>query len=185
MTDEPAQHPDTDIDIPKPHLPVHEWMAVLTILLFLGTLTLCIVFSPKQTAPSSTTPPHFMVDQNIEVIIEGAVEHPGVHTLARGAKISDLLKKAIPLPEADLKTIKTERELRSGQTVKVPQIKSINIQLTGAVHPPYTVTVPKGTRVQDLLEKVQFKEDADLSKLRRKRLLKQGEVIHVAYIDGR
>lgn len=164
----------------RPHLSVHEWMAVVAIIIFLGTLTICIVLAPQQeTGQVMMAEPHFIADQKVEVIIQGAVEHPGVYTLTRGMLVSDLLEQAIPLAEADVKRVKLDKKLRTGQVIKVPEIKMITIQLTGAVQPPHSLRVPKGTRVQDLLEKVKFQEEADLSKLRKKRLLKDGEIIHV------
>ena len=163
----------------KPHLPIAEWMAVLAIIFFLATLTICIILAPQQESTYATTTPHYLVDQQIEVSVEGAVERAGIYISTRGTRLGEFLEKISLKPEADLKRLKLDSKLRAGQKIKIPQIKTITIKLSGAVDQPGLLVVPKGTRMQDLLEKVSFQKDADLSLLRRRRLLKEGENIYI------
>ncbi len=166
---------------PKPFLPPYEWLAIISIILFIGTLSLGVLVFPNSGNSNSNPPlpPHYISDQTIEVVIEGAVTHPGVYKLTRGAKLQELLEKAKPLELADIKKLKVNKVLRTGQVIKVPQIKTITISIKGAVKSAGTITLAKGTRVSDLIEKLEFIDGADISKLKKKRLLKDGEEIHV------
>lgn len=98
-------------------LPTHEWLAVLTILAFIAALAI-ITSSPRSDA-IPLDPPHHLVAQEIEVTVEGAVEHPGVYSVDRSSTVGDAIAQAKPLPNADLKPLNLDKKVRSGQTIKV------------------------------------------------------------------
>lgn len=100
-----------------PALPVHEWMAVVAILLLMGLLV-GMVFLRGEYA--LIDPPHYLVEQEIEITIEGAVAHPGTYHLPRGSTLQEALKQAEPLPDSDLKRMKLQRKIRKGDHVSVP-----------------------------------------------------------------
>lgn len=162
----------------SPHLPVREWLAVIAILSLMITLTLGITLSQNDHPLPLVSPPHYLIDPEIEVIVEGAVEREGVYRLPLGARLKDLLKQISVLQEADTGKLKLERKLKNGQVVKIPLKKMITVYLTGAVQKD-SLRLPKGARLQDLIGLAPFTSDADLSKLRRKRLLKEGETVHI------
>lgn len=100
----------------------HEWLAVL----FFCSLLFFIVVSShalRVFAPITEAAPHYLVDQEIEVYIEGAVERPGVYKLPRGALLKELLSQAKPLPTANLKKFKSESKLRPGQKITVQTVR--------------------------------------------------------------
>jgi len=100
-------------------LPIHEWLAIMVIIGILLTLTFISVFSnssPKMLHEQA----HFIIPQEIEVTVEGAVAKPGSYTIKKGATVDDVLKQAEPLPTANLKKIKMDKKLRRNQKLKIP-----------------------------------------------------------------
>ena len=163
-----------------PKLPIHEWLAIA---ILGGALIMFIAiafFTDDPVVTSKLGTPHYVVSQEIDVFVEGEVEHPGRHRVNRGFLVKDLLALAVPLSDADLSHIQYDKPLRKGQVLKVPSTV-LTIYLEGAVIDAGVHKFPKGTRLQDLIGAVQFPEDADLSKLRRKRLLKHLETIIIPH----
>ena len=112
--------------------------------------------------------------------IKGAITHSGIHELKRGARLKDLLALAVPASDADLKKLKVNSKLRDGQVIKVPTLEWITVHLKGAIEQEGPLKVLKGTKMEDLIEQVAFLPEADRAKLKKKRLLKNDEVIQVA-----
>ena len=163
----------------KQKLPLHEWLAVLTIILALLLLIVVTTFQGSGTLPETTGEPHYLVAQEVEVTVEGAVENPGTYILKKGAQVKDVLELAKPVPQADLRKINPEVKLRDGRILKVPLMPMIRVTLEGAVSQSGTIQVRKGTRLQELAEMPLFRDDADLSSLDKKRKLKDGEIVRV------
>lgn len=101
------------------HLPVHEWLAIVMIIGLLLSLTLITLYSNNTSQVDTVGAPHYVIDQEIEVIVQGAVENPGSYQVKRGALIHDVIALAKPLPEANLKSIKQDRKVRKGQVITV------------------------------------------------------------------
>lgn len=163
------------------HLPLHEWLAVAALSTLMLLLAVIAVWNRTQTLPttSSSKSPHYLLPQEIEVTVEGAVEHSGHYKLKVGSRVKDLLEIAKPLPEANLKKIKMESQLREGRLLKVPFTEMIVVHIKGAVKQEGELKIKKGTRLVDLLEIVNFSENADLEPLQKKRRLKEQEVIEI------
>lgn len=162
----------------SPQLPVHEWMAIAVLIGFIVLLAGITLFSKETVMPDRVGTPHHIVDPEIDVFIEGEVEHVGRHRVKRGSTVHNLIALAVPSADADLSRIKLEKKLRKSQVVKVPS-KFITVYLEGAVVEPGPVKLARGMRLQDLINVVQFQEGADIGKLRKKRLLKDKETIKV------
>jgi hypothetical protein len=103
-------------------LHLHEWLAVATLIGFMGMLTF-ITLTTGSLNISTTDAPHYVVDQEISVFFEGAVENPGRYQVKKGTLIKDLLSQVKPKPQADLRRIKGESKVRNGQVIKVPEQK--------------------------------------------------------------
>lgn len=58
--------------------------------------------------------------EDMVVSVVGAVEHPGLVTLAPGARVDDALGPARPLPESDLASLNLAQRLTDGQQLVVP-----------------------------------------------------------------
>lgn len=167
-----------------PKLPVHEWMAVVVILMLISGLSVLVIISGNSENTPAVSSPHYIVEQEIEISVEGAVEKSGTFHVNRGTTVSQVLQLAVPTSEADLRSIKQDKKVRKRQVIKVPRLIIITVRLEGAVEAPGPITFPKGTRLNELINKVKFKQGANIEKLRKKRLLKDGEIITVSFVNG-
>jgi len=161
----------------QPKLAIHEWLAVMTIISFLLTLTGISIFFSQDTESIKSGSPHYLKPQEFEVLIEGAVQNPGPIKVKAGTTRMEAIEMAKPLPEADLRKIKASSKLRNGQIIKVPAKEMIEISIIGEVKTPGKLSVPKGTRLQELGNYITLRPDADSAKIRKKRRLKAGEEV--------
>jgi hypothetical protein len=162
----------------RPSLPVHEWLAVLTILLFMGVL-ITVTHVRRSTLPVSAENPHWPTSQTVEVIVKGAVETPGTYVVPKGTTVEQLLSQVNLLTVADTRKLHLDAAVKGGQTINIPERAMIEITLDGAVTNPGPLKVPKGTKRMDLSQWVDFTSNADLSGLQTKKRLKEGEAIFV------
>lgn len=70
----------------------------------------------------------------IIVSVVGAVEHPGLVTLAPGARLADAITQSHPLGDADLVAIPLAQKVTDGQHIVVPR--------TGEIPPPFPGAAP-------------------------------------------
>lgn len=161
---------------------IHEWMAIAALIGLLVLLT-TFAFLSVDHPSVRVDPPHYAVDPEIDVFVEGAVEHPGKHRIKRGSLVKDVLAVARPLQDADLNRIKPESKVHKGRVIRVPYITSVIIYLEGAVKTSGQLLLPRGSRLRDLTSSIQFQEGANLRHLNKKRLLKDFEVITVPFLE--
>lgn len=159
-------------------LPFHEWLIICLLIATLLMLSFIIFFWRKDVSPPIAAT-YELNSEIISVTISGAVKKPGPYDLKKGTLLKELLERAQPLPEANLERLKMNSKLRDGQVVKIAGQKWITIHLEGAVEQQGPMQVKLGTQLQDLPELVTFAPEADLSKLQKKRRLKDEEVIIV------
>lgn len=169
----------------KPTLKVHEWLAVVTIIVFLSVLTFISVTSRNTSYDSSQGVPHHLTPPIIEVCVQGAVENPGNYQVPPGTFVVDVLEKAKPFKTADLRNFKPTCKLRNGQIVNVKAYPMISIEVTGAVLQPTKISIPKGTKLNELAQYIQLSENADMTKLQKKRRLSDGETIVIPSTSNR
>lgn len=103
----------------KPTLPIHEWLAILFLIVLLAGLSLLALIPSDPIANLPKDPPKHIVEQEIEVFIEGAVEKPGSYIAKRGDLVKDIVAQAVLKEDADLQRLKLEKKLRKGQVIKV------------------------------------------------------------------
>lgn len=165
-------------------LPPGEWLVIVVFIALMALLTAVTFFFDRHPSSSlQLDSPHHLVPQDIDVFIEGAVEHPGAYKIKRGSKIQSLLDLSKPLPEANLNKVKPQMKLKNGQRVHIPTKKMITIFLSGAVTNPGPYTVPKGTKWIDLLKIVSFSLEADLKSIKKKKLLQDQDVVFVKSLN--
>ena len=169
----------TQTQTQKPELPLHEWLAVAAIMGFMVTLTVITAFKDNSAPYASLADPHYITDPNIEICMEGEIEHKGALRVKRGSTIREVIDIAKPTPDADLSKLKMTSKARKGQIVKVPKLVLFTIYLEGAVKQPGALKVPKGTRLEDLQTLVAFAPEAKIEVLQKKRRLKDGEIIRI------
>jgi hypothetical protein len=106
-----------------PGLYTHEWMALIVIIAAMGALT-WISQIKWLTSSKEESIPHYLVDQEITLLVEGHLENPGTFLLTRGAKMKDLVALLKLLPDTDLSKLNLEAKLRNGQVVKIRALKA-------------------------------------------------------------
>lgn len=165
-----------------PQLYVHEWLAVALIAGFLLLLTLIVICRRGDThlfEEKENSKLHYLKPQTIDLYIDGAVAKPGSYQVKIGTLTRDVIAMAEPLPEADLRKIRPTSKARNGQSYTVATRPTITILISGSVKSEGSLTIPKGTRLCELTRYVQFKANADLEKINRKRYLKDNESIFI------
>jgi hypothetical protein len=167
------------LEIQSPGLHAYEWITVILIVALMGWLT-AITHFKSNALPEVLDQPHYIFNPEIEVWIEGAVKNPGKFKMKRGEKVEDLLERAQPTKEADLSQIRQKTKLKKGQKLNIPALAMITVHIQGAVKQSVSLTIPKGTVLEDLISKIKFEKDANIEKLKKKRVLKEGEVIKVS-----
>lgn len=105
----------------SPRMHLHEWIAVVMLSGLIFVLAGISFYSGTNVHFPNVENPHHLVSPEIDVFIEGEVQHPGRHRVKRGALVGDLLNLAIPTSEAETSQLKLDKKLRKNQTVKVPK----------------------------------------------------------------
>lgn len=102
-------------------LPVHECFAAIAVIFALLAISIFSLHSAQKKQHLGA--PHYIVDQFIEVKIEGEVEFPGTFRVKRGTCVQDVIEQAKPLLEANMSRLKLTSKVRHGQTIKVKKGK--------------------------------------------------------------
>jgi protein involved in polysaccharide export with SLBB domain len=160
-----------------PQLAIHEWFAVLLILAVMALITGISLLS--DTNKTTETQAHHLKPQYFEVLIQGAVQHPGSYSVKSGSTMQTVLDKALPLENADLNRIKSQTKLRNGQVINIPIMQKITVFIEGAVEFPGELQVPQGTMIKDLHKYTKMAFDANFDALKPTRKLKAGDKIIV------
>lgn len=156
-----------------------EWMVVISLLILIGTITTASHRDWSFAQLKQKSNPIDLYQQEINVMIQGAVEYPGNYTFPKGATVGDLLEKSKPKPQANLSKVILLKKLRDGQIIRIPALTMLTVKIKGAVTSPGELMIPKGTRLMDLLEIVKFDPEADINALESKRKLKEGEIVYI------
>lgn len=162
----------------NPALKIHEWLAVIVLIAILGALSMMAYITKGDIGDRDRSLPAFLSKSGkIEILIEGAVAHPGIYYLPSSIAMKDVLMLAQPTPHADLRRFNLKASIKKGRMIKVPLRAMITVHLKGAIKNPGGVSILKGTRLMDLEPLIQFEENADRKSLNKKRKLKEGEII--------
>jgi len=113
----------------------------------------------------------------IEIDIRGAVLKPGRYSFLPGVRLKEVLKKSIPKKHADLRLFDLNKQIGESLEIVVTELSSISIRVEGAVMCPVDLMLPPGTRLCGIKSKIQLEEDADTNFLKKRRILKDGELI--------
>lgn len=151
-----------------------EWLLIGSFLLILGSLFLV---SKVNAVWAETTLQETEIETFIEIAVDGAVSKPGKYTVPAGTPVLEAVKKARPKPFADLKNL--QGPVHSAMIIRVEELKEIVVQVKGAVEQPVELVMPVKSRISDLKSKITLTPEADKAFFRRRRLLKNGEVVEV------
>lgn len=94
--------------------------------------------------------------EQVVVHISGQVVNPGVYEFSMDKRVNDAIKKAIPLPDADLDALNLAETLRDGQKIHVPSLvrDSQNLQNAAQGNNQGSNLININTASQNELEKL-------------------------------
>lgn len=160
-------------------LKVHEWLAVVLLIAAIGGVAGVTSFG--QSGEKAIIAGG---NEGIEIFVKGAVAYPGSYRLPSEMTMQDVLALAQVEAGADLRRFNLNAAVRRGRIINVPARHMITVHLKGAVSKPGAVSMPKGAHLEELLNMVEFKPEADRQWLRKKRKLKADEIIDVPYFKA-
>lgn len=161
----------------KKSLQSSEWFLVASLLLIMVSLvTISKISATKATSQLSVEEKN---QKKVLVTVEGAVKKPGSYFIEVGSSIQDVLKITKPLPNADLKKWLLLEEIQSDCRIEISELSEIVVSIKGAVVKPIELTLPVGSRICDLKSKILLSEDAEKAFFRRRKRLKNGDIICV------
>lgn len=164
------------------HLKIHEWISISILVVLVLSLTIMVYMSQDGSSGDSETA-LYKKRSGFDVLLKGAVKYPGMYRIHSSISMKDILEIAEVLPEADLRRYKLENMISKARVITVPALTLITLHLSGAVKNPGKLVVPKGTSLEQLVEKIEFSENADIKKMKRKRKLKNEEKVIVPVLD--
>ncbi|MGA8164252.1 MAG: SLBB domain-containing protein [Waddliaceae bacterium] len=103
----------------RPTLTSIERLGAWLIVCFFTFLTVLNLYLRETELPRKTGDAHEMGISLIEVTVKGAVKHPGVYQVEKGALVEEVLAVADPLDDADLKRMKMESKILRRRTIQV------------------------------------------------------------------
>ncbi|KIC72776.1 hypothetical protein DB42_CT00500 [Neochlamydia sp. EPS4] len=163
---------------PKENLPKREWVVIICLILFMIVLT-CLTHKHRFLSSRKYSEPHHLYNRQQTVRVEGAVEYPGLYNVEKTATLANVLEQAKVHLEADLSKISLNKKVNNSQLIKVPYKEYITVRVEGAVKKRGSLTVLRGTLMEDLIKLIEPLEKADVGRLKRKRKLRDGEIIKV------
>jgi hypothetical protein len=98
------------MDQPSPNLPFYERLAASLIISFLVFLVLFNLWADDPELPGTGTP-YTPKPPLIEVVIQGAVQHPGTYQVKKGTTVQEALELARPLENANPGRIKLDSKI--------------------------------------------------------------------------
>lgn len=164
-------------------LKVHEWLAVAFVI---GTIfgLACLTSFYGKKEPSRPNLALLEKANGFDVVLKGAVAYPGIYRFSSEITMKDLLILAGVRESADLRRFKPESVVKKTRIINVPERVMITVHLHGAIKSNCSLTIPKGSKVEDLIAIGKFSDQADLSVLKKKRRLKDSEVIFIPKQNG-
>lgn len=162
-------------------LKVHEWLAITIVIAMLASLALITKVNGSRVASQLQSNP-IKTHHDFDILVKGAVDFPGIYHLHSEMQMKDILVLAGVKEGADLRRYNMEAWVKKGRVVHVPNRQFITVFVEGAVNGPTTIKLPKGSKVNELLNVVALTDDADVETLQKKRLLKDNEVISIRSI---
>lgn len=158
-------------------LPVPERLAVLFIVCLFVFLSLVAKWNPHKGGQAAVLDSHATADYDIQVVVSGAVRHPGIYHVSKGLPVSDLVDLVEPLFGADLRSF-PRGKITKPLSIRVAPAPSIYISVSGAVRSPGSYAVPDRLPARLLANYLPLTEDADIQAL-ADRPLKDGDQVVV------
>lgn len=161
----------------KKSLTSSEWILVASLILIMASLV--VIAKVNAHRASSTLAIEDLEPEEILVTIEGAVAKPGTYSVPSGTTMESALRKARPKANANLKVLPLQQLIEAPLHLTLQELTEIAVSIRGAIAEPVEITLPAHSRICDLKSKVSFTTETDKRFFRRRRVLKDGEVVEV------
>jgi hypothetical protein len=161
-----------------PHLHRSEWIFSFALLIFIASLFLIAKrnsFHSLEQLPLIAPP----ADAILSIEVTGCVGKPGTYSVRPGTSVRTVLRKARLGPAADVTNISLDQGLDASGSLHVPVLEKIIVEVGGCVEQRIRLTLPAGSRICDLKSCVILSADADPRFFKRRRRLKNNEVVDV------
>jgi hypothetical protein len=154
-----------------------DWVFVASLVLVM--VSLILVAKINGSRAFSAVDLHRLRQEMILVTVDGAVAKPGQYSVLSGTRVGDVLKRARVKPLADLSAVVVDELIDSPRHIQVGELLEIKVFIRGEVKEPLEITLPSCSRICDLKTKVMLTEESDLQFFKRKKRLKNGEILEV------
>lgn len=150
-----------------------EWLVVASIFFILSSLLVVAKLQSWRVGVSA-------IEElaQISVTIGGSVAKPGGYLVAPGTPVLEVIAKARPKVFADLGAFASSERVSIDCEIFVDELSELVVFVEGACVEE-TLKVPCGSRVSDLKKRVQLDQTADISFFKKKRCLKNKEIIKI------
>lgn len=156
-----------------------EWAALAVFAAFIAAVIVISYIEEEEKASWLVE-----VDKGVvNVYIEGAVDTPGIHRVAKGSKLVDVLKEAGVKPEAQLAKWDLNREVLEGERYTVKARKMISIVLIYPNGKRKSVQVVKGVKVAELTELLSLGNYKVNWKEKKRKQLREGDEVQLQSIS--
>lgn len=154
-----------------------EWVIVTIALSLFGALTFLSLTADKAIPAQPVT----YNKPVIEVMLKGAIERPGVYRLKEGTTLRELLNLVQVNPSADLRRYALDKPIRTGSFLQIKERSMVTMRIKSPAGEEHTLTVPRGTSLEAVIPTVKglVTQDTDFSPLRKKRKIREGELIQL------
>ena len=111
--------------------------------------------------------------------ILGHVSKPGCFKVEKGTPLSEVIDQAKPKSYANLLRFSPTERVEIDRSYVIEKFEEISVFVEGACE-PVELRVPPGTRLCDLKGLLQLKPNADLATFKKRRCLKDKEIVKIA-----
>jgi hypothetical protein len=178
-----VQHPIQNLLNRSSCLTKSEWLFGLAILIFLVSFFLIAKKTSFQSLERLHQARQALPVPVINVEVNGCVKKPGTVQIQRGATIRSVLRKARIKSMADLTNIDLDKVLDESCIITIPAYEKIFVHIQGCVKENVLLELPAESRICDLKSRLALSPDADPAFFRRRKILKNNEIIQVPSKD--
>lgn len=151
----------------------HEWILVTLSLLTFGSIALITNYNTKGLYTYANNG-----NLGVEILVLGAVKYPGIYILPNHPTLEDVLTIAQADKDVNARQYILNKLVSRGRIIKVSKKEYYTIKVQGAVKEPVTLTLPKGTLLNELSSLVEL-EGGDEAYLNKKRKIRPNEIIKI------
>ena len=161
------------------HLTRTEWVFGLSLLFLLGSFFVIAKTTSFRSLEHLQLREELQTIPLIAVEVSGSIQKPGVFQVPQGSTIRTLVRKARLKPTADCSGIDLDHAFEESGSLFIPALEKIIVEVQGCVEENVSLEMPAGSRISDLKGHVNLTPDADPAFFRRRKMLKNNEIIQI------